>query len=221
MMSAQRPTLVDLLPELQADIDEVWTKLVQVQARTGSGCFLFTGADADAGTTILTACVALSIALHRGEEVLLVETDVENPKVAGYLGIPGAPGLAEYLVGDGTLTECQHFVEECPRLRVLPAGPGRRPVPGELASERMTALFEASRGRDRFLVLDAPPIHSHPEDRVLLDHVDGVVLVLRARTSRRDVAQKSIDICEAAGVPVLGIVLNRFRSDLPFGIGGR
>ncbi len=71
------------------------------------------------------------------------------------------------------------------------------------------------------MIIDAPPLIDHPESRILLEYVDGVVLVLRARSSESDAAQKTLRFLEEAGVPVLGSVLNRFKSDMPFGMGER
>ena len=67
-------------------------------------------------------------------------------------------------------------------------------------------------------IFDAPPLLTHPESRVLLEHVDGVVLVVRARSSRRADVASVKQILDDAGVPVFGSILNRYKSDMPFGM---
>ncbi|MFT5152916.1 MAG: Mrp family chromosome partitioning ATPase, partial [Planctomycetota bacterium] len=73
----------------------------------------------------------------------------------------------------------------------------------------------------KYVIIDAPPLIDHPEARMLLQYADAVVLVLRARETMRADAELAQRIARDSGVEVVGTILNRFRSDLPFGFGER
>ena len=51
---------------------------------------------------------------------------------------------------------------------------------------------------------------------VMLEHVDGAILIVRARSSLREEVERTANIVKQAGVPIFGTVMNRFKPELPF-----
>ena len=54
---------------------------------------------------------------------------------------------------------------------------------------------------------------------MLLDYADWVVLVLRSHSTQKKDAREALKIIEESGAPVFGSVVNRFQTDMPFGLG--
>lgn len=226
MSDASSIPLDDAISKVQSIADSLWVNLSQApgereQARIRVRRYMFVGVEPGAGTTVLAAATAMGLARNLRLEVSLVETNVAEPALAGYLNVSGTPGLSDAMDGHASLDECTRAIPACPGLHVIPAGTRRRRVPGEFATDSSRSLFQRLTSRGRYVIIDAPPLIDHPESRILLEYVDGVVLVLRARSSQSDAAQKTLRFLEEAGVPVLGSVLNRFKSDMPFGMGER
>ena len=73
----------------------------------------------------------------------------------------------------------------------------------------------------RYTIIDAPPILEHPETCLLLEHVDEVLLVVQAGSTYARRANAAVQIVKDAGVKVSGVFLNRFKPNMPFGIGSR
>lgn len=217
-MSSKLPKIADLLPALRGSIDQVSTRLSKFEKQGGSRCFVFAGADRDVGTTVLAAATAMKIATYDQKSVIHVETDIRAPRLHGYLGIPATPGFSEILAGKATLKEALHEVAGAPLLRAVPGGTARQPAPGELAMDQgRIALGEVRRQAD-FVFLDSAPIIESPESKTLMGVADGIVLVTRARSSRRELARKAIEAYELTGVPILGVVLNRYKPEKIFGL---
>lgn len=66
-----------------------------------------------------------------------------------------------------------------------------------------------------YVLIDAPPIGSSNDATVLASSTDGLVLVLKANSSRRESARGAIHDLQAAKVRVLGAVLNQRTFPIP------
>ncbi len=211
-----KPSALRLLEELPGIGDVVWATLTRLADVNASKRVLFTSAEARAGTTVIAAASAIGISQHRRVPVCLIETNLRHPALAEYLGLEPA-GLSDVLDGRAKLEDCLQEPLHCPGLLVLPAGTSRASAPGELATERFSAILAKLEQRCSYLVIDAAPILDHVETRLLLRYADGVLLVLRARSTLLLDAQRTLEILAEGGTPVLGSIFNDYRADGLFG----
>jgi Mrp family chromosome partitioning ATPase len=72
-----------------------------------------------------------------------------------------------------------------------------------------------------YVLIDAPAINTANDGIVLGRVADGVVVVIKANSSRREIARKAIQELENAKVRVLGAVLNQRTFPIPQGIYNR
>lgn len=208
-----RAPIEPLIAELGGRAEDMWTSLAPALGTRGSVRVLFTATEAGAGTSTLAAVTAYEMAHNLRRSTVLVEANLRRPAVAGYLASPRTPGLADLLDGRARLESCRHRFRPGSPLEIVPGGSPRAPVPGELVSQAaQDAFIELSRDV-QVLILDAPPIGDGPEARLLFDHVDGVVLVLRARHTFKEDAQRAVGLVRAAGLPLLGAIMNRYRPE--------
>jgi Mrp family chromosome partitioning ATPase len=66
-----------------------------------------------------------------------------------------------------------------------------------------------------YVLIDAPALSRGSDSIVLGRAAEGVVLVLKANASRRDVARKAVQDLQNAGARVLGAVLNQRTFPIP------
>lgn len=154
-----------------------------------------------------TTAVNLAVALAQsGERVILVDADLRRPNVATMLGINGAVGLSDVIMGDaGVAASLQRYNDQ---LQVLPAGT-LPPNPSELlGSQRMTRLLEELTGLADIVVFDAPPVLPVTDAVVLSAQTDGVALVLRHGTTTRATASESARRLLTVEADLVGFVLN-------------
>jgi succinoglycan biosynthesis transport protein ExoP len=198
--------------------DTLWSRLSVLRATFERPRILFTSTQAESGTTLMTAATALGLARNLRRDVRVVETRFERPGMADYFEIPRGPGLSDVLDHRATLDQSLQRLASCPDLGIIPAGSPRAVIPGEFATGEVCDLLGSISGGADFTLFDAAPIQSDVETRMLLEHVDGVVFVVRARSAHTKALRESADIVERAGLPVFGCVLNRYKSDVPFGL---
>ena len=115
--------------------------------------------------------------------------------------------------GDAQGIELPLQSTEIPNLRVLTSGPVP-PNPAEiLASQRVSDLLSRLRETATYVLIDTPPIIAVTDAAVLAPRVDGVLLVVNAGKTRRDLAVKARDMLQQVNANILGVVLNNATLD--------
>jgi receptor protein-tyrosine kinase len=150
----------------------------------------------------------------------IIETDFDSPGLAESLELVPGPGLSDVLNGTASLEEAIQKTQ-VPGLSILGAGQSEHPGPGWYAMERTKeVLAQASRGV-KYVLLDLPPVSSDPETRMILWDSDASVFVARAGKTRKKELKILLRSLGESGLPLLGSVVNRYRSAKPFWIPGR
>jgi Mrp family chromosome partitioning ATPase len=87
--------------------------------------------------------------------------------------------------------------------------------------ERMGGRMAELRSEFDYVLLDVAPLNSSNHGIVLGSWCDGVALVLKANSSSRRGARKSVEDLRAAKVPLLGAILNQRTFPIPQSIYSR
>lgn len=184
------------------------TNLLAVSRRPPLKTVLVTSADMGEGKTSTAANLAAALA-QVGRSVILISADLRFPRAHAFFGIPNDHGLGQVLRGRLPLSEALADTE-LPDLRVLPSGPVTdvdEPVE-LLQSDRMREVIEGC-GQADFVLIDGPPILSMADSLVLAGMVDGVLLVIDARSATRAGVAEPRHRIEHVGGRIIGGVLNR------------
>ncbi len=209
------------LTSIQPVLDALWSDLAHASRDNRRERILFISPEHGAGTTTLATATALGLARNLGEEVALIEANCYTPAMAGYLGLPPSPGITDVLASGASHHRAVRN-SQVKGLYALTAGSIVQRSSGELATPNARELLERATRGTRFTVIDAPPILPHPADaRHLLQYASKVVLVLQARHTSKAGAKHAIRVIEESEAQLAGVILNRFQSDLPFGLGKR
>jgi Mrp family chromosome partitioning ATPase len=133
--------------------------------------------------------VALNLATvlaTAGRNVLLVETDVHRPSLAGALGVRVQWGLASVLMGKVDLDDALIPVEGSQgNLSALLVEELALHLPDGLLGGA-DALVERAKAIADYVVFDAPPVTEVSDALPLSTHVDDVLIVARLGHSRAD-----------------------------------
>ncbi|HLS25622.1 MAG TPA: polysaccharide biosynthesis tyrosine autokinase [Beutenbergiaceae bacterium] len=157
----------------------------------------------------LTAIHLATIIAEGGAKVCLVEADMRRPSIGTYLGMEGAVGLTDILIGNFTWQDVT--LEYRQQLDLILAGT-IPPNPAELAaSEQMESLLETLESNYDVVVVDTPPLLPVTDAAVLSKRTAGTIVVVnsgRKGTPRGHVSQ-ALEMLETVDARVLGIVLNK------------
>lgn len=198
---------------------DLYTRILFLQ---GAGKPLVLGissALAGEGTTTIAALLASVLAEdgamralgHESGEVLLIECNQGEPKVARVFGVAETPGLVQCLAGECAPDEA---IKRTPTagLAVLPSGGTHQTFP-ILIRGGMADLLATARARFALTLVDLPPVLSNTDTRVLAGLTDHVMLVVRAASTPARLVSRALE--ELGPDRVLGITLNDCRPELP------
>jgi capsular exopolysaccharide synthesis family protein len=170
--------------------------------------YLFTSALPAEGKTFCSLNYALSLA-QQGLNTLVIDCDLRRPMVEKSLLNTGKRGLGltDYLTGQKTLSEVVHTTEH-ENFCYLPAGT-HSPNPAELlAKTGIDGLLEAALQRFDRVVIDSAPIHAVSDTLLILNRVQTLCLVVRARRTPRNSVLRAVQILREAEAPLAGVILN-------------
>jgi Mrp family chromosome partitioning ATPase len=88
----------------------------------------------------------------------------------------------------------------------MPGGTHFSDPAGLLTSRRMREILARLREEYQLIVFDSPPIVPIADSYLLSGLADGVILVIRARQTRRELLQLAVESFGATNI--LGVVLN-------------
>lgn len=167
---------------------------------------LITSAAPSEGKTTVACAIAITIA-QAGHRVLLIDCDLRRPRLHSVFSHSNDWGVTSALIDRGAQDSIV-FETEVPNLWVAPTGP-IPPNPAELLhSEAFRSML--SRMQERFdrVVIDSPPIAPVTDATVLSTLVDGVVVVVRASRTTKDLVRRALRSLRDVGSRVVGVVLN-------------
>jgi len=155
-----------------------------------------------------TTAVNLAITLaDAGQRVVLVEGDLRRPKAADYLGLEGAVGLTDVLVGAVPLRDALQSWGARRQLQFLASG-ALPPNPSELlASQGMHELLRVLEEHFDMVLIDSPPLLPVTDGALLANAASGALVVLRHGKTRREQVARAVDSLRAADATVYGVVL--------------
>ena len=154
-------------------------------------------------TTAANLAIVMS---DTGARVALVDADLRKPTIAKTMGIEGAVGLSDVLIGRTPLKDA---IQSWGRrgLSVLPAGP-IPPNPSELlgAPVMRTVLGELVEGFD-YVIIDAPPILAVTDAAILSRDTDGALMVAAAGKVSKAQLASALESIKTVDGHVMGVVM--------------
>ena len=171
---------------------------------------LVTSALQGEGKTFVSANLAMGIAFDLDLHALLVECDLRNPSLSRHFGYKEERGLSDYLAGEATIPELL-VKTQMEKLSILPGGSPRENPAELVGSRKMEDLIEEMKVRysDRVIILDATPVLATSEAESLVKKVDGILLVIRAGQTPREIIQQTLSVLGKE--KILGVVLNQIE----------
>ena len=162
------------------------------------------------GKSFVAVNLAASLAMS-GSRVILVDGDLRQPVLHHSFHMVAAKGLIGYIRREVEFIDCLQATS-IPGLMLVPAG-GASYTPSELlAGPRMRDFIREVRSAnpDHYLIIDSPASSLVPEAQILSRLGDASLVVVAANRTPRELVKQTIEITR--GMPVFGIVLNRFEA---------
>ena len=166
------------------------------------------------GSTTTASNFAGTLANDRQAKVLLVDANLRTPRLHDMCQVDHTPGLSDYVEKEDEPVLPIPW-KGSTSLSVLPCGSLHSGPVSLFESGRFDKFLEEMREQFDYVILDGAPLPKFPELRVICSKVDGVVLVVKAGDTRRQVALRAKKELEEAGAKILGVVINKRKYYIP------
>jgi protein-tyrosine kinase len=179
-LEATRIVAHDPLHEHGRYFDMLRTQVLQAMDQNGWQILAITSPTAGCGKSVTACNLAMSIARLPERSVLLVDMDLQKPRVAEYLGMGSNGGLLSVLEGRATLlSKIVQVTIRQNRMLVLPGEVCKSGSAEWMASQTMTTVLQTLKRdfRSHIIVLDMPPILIGDDVISVLPQIESALLV--------------------------------------------
>ena len=184
------------------------------QAEEPPKVVVFAGIDHGNGCSRICVDTAAALRTYHLGSVCIVEGNFRTPSLPDLFGTTNHCGLTNALLSGEPIRSFAKPVQT-EGLWLLSAGALAPDSHGLLNSSRLRVRFDELRREFDYILVDAPPLTRYPDAIALSRAADGLVMVLEAHSTRRDVARKVTENLRATQVQVLGVVLNKRTFPIP------
>ena len=176
---------------------------------------LVTSALAKEGKTMVASNLAISIAQGFDEHVLLIDADLRKPTLHERFTLKPNDGLVGFLNNEHRLTDVLQKTD-LHNLTILPSGKPPENPSKLIASAKMHQLVEDIKARyeDRFIIFDSSPVQQTSEPTILAKQVDGILLVVHAGKTDRELVKKTVGVLGKD--KILGIIFNHSSETIKY-----
>jgi polysaccharide biosynthesis transport protein len=178
-----------------------------------------TSVDMEEGKTTIVTNLGIASA-ERKQKVLLIDADLRRPRLHEQFHLSNQYGLTDLLKNcDSPATAEDYSLKSVVQpthirsLSVLTSGPVDGASEVLLYASDLSALLQRLARQFDLILIDSPPMQLYSDARILGRLSDGVVMVVRAKTRRREDLRAIYQRLMADRIRVLGTILNDWQID--------
>jgi len=184
----------------------LYTRLEQLSLKRSFKTIAVTSAVKGEGKTTTAMNLAWMMAAEFNKKVLVMENDFRNPSISSsYLNLGRLNGLIDVIKGDADLRSAINRYEDT-NLFFLPARASAKNSSVLLDSQGMKSVIDNVKAHFDYVIVDSPPILPLVDMNIVSRMVDGLVLVVKAGATPKDIVKKAVNSLPVKNL--VGIVLN-------------
>ena len=153
-------------------------------------------------TTVANLAIALA---QSGRRVIVIDADLRRPGQHTLFRIAHEQGFSNVLQGERLELPLQDT--DVAGVRVLTSGPLPANPIEVLASRRFDQALALAREQADFVLVDTPPAGALADVAVVAPRLEGMLLVVSAGRTKRELAQRAREQLERVNANLLGVVL--------------
>ena len=167
------------------------------------------------GKTTIAHYLSFTAAVSLRGYYLLIDGDLRKPNLHKLLGVPREKGFSDILLNKGNTSE---FIRRTrlSNLNLITAGKYINNPLILLNNPETKQFINKMTEHYKMIFIDSPPVIPVSDSLRLAQLADGVVLVVKAGKTPREVVKRAIQLLKDAQCNIIGIVLNDVGEVLPY-----
>ncbi|MFH2138155.1 MAG: CpsD/CapB family tyrosine-protein kinase [Candidatus Omnitrophota bacterium] len=167
------------------------------------------------GKTITSLNLAIAMAKDVDcKKILLVDCDLRRGSIDASLDLRSKVGLSEYLL-IGADVDNIIYRTKIDKLSIIPRGKIVDNPVELLASGKMGILLASLKEKFDYVILDTPPVVPIADAGIVCSLADGVVMVVRAGRTQRNLVKHATELLAQAHANMLGYILTHVEYHMP------
>jgi capsular exopolysaccharide synthesis family protein len=166
------------------------------------------------GATTMALNFASALAHDPSKNILLIDGNLRSPHLHNYFRCERANGIVDLIRGDIDIEQAIRKTST-QRLYFIPAGREHSSPIILFESAEFAAVMDKLHAMFEFIIFDSSPLIRFSETTMLASRLDGLILILEAESTRREVAQVARSNLERTGAHVYGAILNKKQFYIP------
>jgi len=176
---------------------------------------LVTSAMLSEGKSVVSAFLAMTSARSKKIKTLLIDFDLRRPVIHKLFRLPLKGGLSNVLI-EGIA--CRNAIKKTSleNLDILTAGEVMK-NPSELFNNAAVhRIIDEMKFYYDKIIVDSPPLIPVMDPIILLEELDGAILVVKAGATQRDVVLRARELLNSQRDKIMGVVVNNLKHSLPY-----
>ncbi|RKX29770.1 MAG: hypothetical protein DRP46_06665 [Candidatus Zixiibacteriota bacterium] len=211
-------SLIDYFDPESPESTEFRRVLYNLNGIPGGGAkkaVLVTSAMLSEGKSVISSYLALTSAYFKSRKTLLMDFDLRRPMIHNLFSVPLANGISDILA-KGVASRNMIKKTSNDNLDLLTAGQ-TMPNPSELFNgPAIHRIIEEMKFYYDLILVDSPPLLPVMDPMILLEELDGAILVIKAGSTQRDIVARARDLLEPQKDKIAGVVINNLDQTLPY-----
>lgn len=193
------------------EVNEAYREIrTNISLNTDLKTIVFTSAEMNEGKTTTVCSIAKCFSDLENHRILLIDCDFRKKSVANTLEIDNKKGIADVIMNDMDMKECIKKVDE---FDVLTCGISPSNTSVLLESKKFRDAIESLKGDYDYIFIDSPPLGRLNDAAILARYSDGTIIVNASESIDQQMAKVTKDKLEKVNANVIGVVLNKFKTD--------
>lgn len=184
-------------------------------AKDSAKTILITSAMLAEGKSTVASFLAMTAARMKQRRTLLVDCDLRRPTLHQLFGVPREKGLVEILTQNARVKDVIKKTDS-EHLDILTAGRAVEQPTEVFDSGAIHKLLQEVRFYYDLILVDCAPVLPVSDPMLLAAEMDGVLLVVRAGSTQREVVKRAVVLLQNNRTNFMGIVLNNMSNILPY-----
>ena len=181
---------------------------------TPSKTILFIGLQGGEGVSTIVRDFARMATTRLDKSVLIMDAAHHNPSQHLFFGIKGEAGWKDVMVkGDSVNKSCHQAGNT--KLFLAPISPQHVLTQHVNGHPAATGFLEGLKNKFDFILIDSSPAITSPDSIAISRFTDGVVLIVEAERTRKQVVENVKNKIVRNGGNILGVIFNKRKFYIP------
>lgn len=177
--------------------------------------FLVTSATTGEGKSTIASNLAITASIYKMKKTLLIDADLRRPVLHKHFGYNRERGLSEILLGSEKLEDCIR-VTALENLSILTSGLHHSNPTSILDQLTIPEVLAAAKFYFDLIIIDCAPVIPVSDALSIGRDTDGVIVVIKAGETPKEVSKRACDLVHESGANLLGVALNNVKEALPY-----